>query len=280
MAPLGVSSTDEDMEWYEKFFHGKGQKFALWGIPLLFSITLLLVASQVSPKEPFDMILNAEVYPYPPFSFREHFRQSLQVKVIRDNRPEYQRVRKNSPVDHIQDSSWAEPPKVMVEKVLEREFLLSNLFDSVTRHDESSSLLLEIDLNSFCASWSPGRSGLKPIFTIHGDVELKVSLISRKDGKILLNKNYREKTEAIISQFRNEEGYAAVEVGKALKSVTATLMGDIKGVIERLEIEEKGNYTPGKKGPPKKQRAAERPEKPEHSAGEPRRIVLEPIGPK
>jgi hypothetical protein len=105
----------------------------------------------------------------------------------------------------------------MVEKVLEREFLLSNLFDSVSRHDERSSLLLEIDLNSFSAAWERGRSGLKPIFTIYGAADLNASLISRREGKILLIKNYREGTEAEIIQFRNKEDYAAIEVGKALK---------------------------------------------------------------
>ncbi len=271
------------MKGYEKFSHGRGQKFALGGIPLIFCIILILVASPAFPKEPFDMILNSEVYPYPPYSFKTHFRQSLQVKVVRDNRPKYERMDKDSSSYHIEDSSWAEPLAVVVEKILEREFLLSNLFDSVTRHDNSSSLLLEIDLNSFWAAWSPGRSGLKPIFTIYGDVELNASLISRRERKLLLIKNYREKTEAEISQFRNKEGYAAIEVGKALKRVTASLMEDIKGRIERLEmshVEEKGNPTLGKKGPPQRRRDTKKPEKREDSQEERRRIVLEPIGPK
>ncbi|MFB0506251.1 MAG: hypothetical protein ACETWT_05940 [Thermodesulfobacteriota bacterium] len=58
---------------------------------------------------------------------------------------------------------------------------------------------------------------MNPIFTIYGAADLNASLISRRDGKILLVKNYREGTEAEIIQFRNKEDYAAIEVGKAPK---------------------------------------------------------------
>jgi hypothetical protein len=273
------------MKGYEKFSHGKGQKFAPWGMgtPLLLSIIILLTASPVSPKEAFDMILNPKIYPYPPYSFKTHFRHSLQVKVIEDNRPNYERNNKYCSADHMEESSWSEPIAVMVEKVFEREFLLSNLFDSVNRHDNRSSLLLEIDLNSFSAAWMPGRAGLKPIFTIYGAVDLNASLISRKEGKILLIKNYREKTQAEITQFRNKEAYAAIEVGKALKRVTAGLMKDIKGRIERLETTTiKGERTaiPIKKRLPKEQRATKKPQKRTVPRKGPDRIVLDPIGPK
>jgi len=273
------------MKGYEKFSHGKGQKFAPWGmgIPLILSITLLLMASPVWPKEAFDMILNPKIYPYPPYSFKTHFRQSLQVKVIEDNRPYCERINKNGPSNHMEESSWAEPIAVMVEKVLEREFLLSNLFDSVNRHDNRSSLLLEIDLNSFSAAWMPGRSGLKPIFTIYSAVDLNASLISRREGNILFIKNYKEKAQAEITQFRKKEAYAAIEVGKALKRVMASLMKDIKGRIERLEaksIEGKRNQIPIRKRPPKKQRSTRKPKRQTVPRKEPGRIVLEPIGPK
>ena len=167
--------------------------------------------------------------------------------------------------------------------MLEREFLLSNLFDSVSRHDEGSSLLLEIDLNSFSAAWMAGRSGLKPIFTIYGAAELNASLISRREEKILLIKNYREGTEAEITQFRNKEDHAAIEVGKALKRVTVSLIEDIKHRLESSETESikvKKGQTPIKKRPPKRHRATKRPNKRRIPQKKPDHIVLEPIGPK
>jgi hypothetical protein len=183
----------------------------------------------------------------------------------------------------MEESSWTEPIAVMVEKVLEREFLLSNLFDSVTRHDNRSSLVLEIDLNSFSAAWMPGRSGLKPIFTIYGGIDLNASLISRKEGRILLIRNYQEEAQAKITQFRNKEGYAAIEVGKAMKRVAASLMRDIKGRIERLEAEipaEKRKSMRVKKRPPKKQRGTREREKGTDHRKKSTHISLEPIGPK
>jgi len=252
-------------------------------VTFILSSILLIVASPVSSKESFDMILNPNIYPYPPYSLKAHFPQSLQVKVIGDNRPGYERTSRYHPANHMEESSWADQIPVMVEKVLEREFLLSNLFDSVTRQDNRSSLLLEIDLNSFSAAWMSGRSGLKPIFTIHGGVDLNASLISRKEGTILLIKNYREEAQAEITQFRNKEAYAAIEVGKALKKVMVNLMGDIKGRIERLEAEivaEKRGSMPVKKPPPKKDRTSRESSKRSVNRKESTHISLEPIGPK
>ncbi len=285
------------MKNYEKFSHGKGQKFAQLAkrIPLLLSIFLLFMASSVSPKETLDMILNSKIYPYPPYSFKAHFRHSLQVKVIEDNRPHYERVSKSNPSNFIDKSSWSEPVAVMVEKVLEREFLLSNLFDSVSRDDEGSSLLLEIDLNSFSAAWERGRSGLKPIFTIYGAADLNASLVSRREETILLIKNYREGTEAEVTQFRNKEDHAAIQVGKAFKKVVVNLMEDIKHRLESLEIEPikvKKGRTPIRKRLPKKEGASKKrsPGKQQRRTGKPNRetippkepdhISLEPIGPK
>jgi hypothetical protein len=273
------------MKGYEKVSHGEGQKFAsrMIRVPLILWSILLLVVSSVSSKEALDMIANPTIYSYPPYSFKAHFRQSLQIRVTGDSRPGYERTGKYHPPNHMEESSWAEPIPIMVEKVLEREFLLSNLFDSVTRHDNRSSLVLEIDLNSFSAAWMPGRSGLKPIFSIYGGVDLNASLISRKEGKILLIKNYQEEAQAEITQFRNKEGYAAIEVGKAMKRVTASLMRDIKGRIESLEAEilvEKGNSMRVKKRPPKRQRGSGKPKRETDHRKESTHISLEPIGPK
>ena len=272
------------MKGYEKFSHGKGQKFALWGmrIPLILSIIILVMASPGWPKEAFDMILNSKIYPYPSYSFKTHFRQSLQVKAIEDNRPNYERINNYDPGNYIDGSYWSEPIAVMVEKVLEREFLLSNLFDSVSRHDNRSSLLLETDLNSFSVGWIPGRSGLKSIHTIYAVVDLNASLITRRKGKILLIKNYQEETEAEITEFRDREVYAAIELGKALKRVTVSLMKDIKQGLERLEtkpIKVKRGPIPIKKRPPRKQRVTRKPKKRTVPEKEPVHI-LKPIGPK
>ena len=282
-----VPVLDEKMNDYEKFSYGNGQKFAQGAkrLQLILSILLLVIASpvSVSPKEAFDMILNSKLYPYPPYSFKAHFRHSLQVKVIVDNRPHYERLSKSDSSDCMDNSSWSDPVPVMVEKVLEREFLLSNLFDSVSRHDKRSTLLLEIDLNSFSAAWKRGRSGLKPVFTIYGTADLNVSLISRREKKIMLIKNYREGTESEITQFRKKEDHAAIEVGKALKRVAVSLVEDVKHRLENLEtepIEVKRGPASVKKRSPKKQRATKKPHKGTISPQGSDHIVLEPIGPK
>jgi hypothetical protein len=273
------------MKDYEKFSYGNRQKFAQGtkSIPLILLIFLLFIVSPVFPREALDMIRNPKIYPYPSYSFKTHFRHSLQVKVIEDNRPHYETMGKSDSSNCIDKSAWPEPIAVMVEKVLEREFLLSNLFDSVSRHDEKSSLLLEIDLNSFSAAWERGTSGLKPIFTIYGAADLNASLISRREERILLIKNYRVGTEAEITQFRNKEDHAAIEVGKAFKRVAVSLMEDIKHRLESLETEPnkvRRGSTSVKKWLPKKQRAIKKPHKGAIPPKEPPHIVLEPIGPK
>ena len=60
------------MEGYEKFSHGRGQKFAPWrmGTSVVLSVVLLLLVSPVSSREAFDMILDPRIYPYPPHSFK------------------------------------------------------------------------------------------------------------------------------------------------------------------------------------------------------------------
>jgi ABC-type uncharacterized transport system auxiliary subunit len=282
-----VPVLDEKMKDYEKFSYGNGQKFAQGTkrLHLILSILLLIIATPVSvlPKEAFDMILNSKLYSYPPYSFKAHFRHSLQVKVIVDNRPHYERVSKSDSSNCMDNSSWSDPVPVMVEKVLERELLLSNLFDSVSRHDKRSTLLLEIDLNSFSAAWKRGRSGLKPTFTIYGTTDLNVSLISRREKKILLIKNYREGTESKITQFRKKEDHAAIEVGKALKRVAVSLVEDIKHRLENVKTEPikvKKGPTSVKKRSQKKQRTTKTPNKGAIPPKGPDRIVLEPIGPK
>jgi hypothetical protein len=288
------------MKRYEKFSHERGQKFTSMKrrIPLTFLIFFLSVASPVSAQEIFDMILDSEIYRYPAYSFKAHFRHSIEIKVVNDGHPDYERISGSDPLRRVDESAWSEPIGEVVEKVLERELLLSNLFDSVSRHDDRSSLLLEIELNLFSAAWEPTKSSLRAVSTTYGAVDLSASLISRGDGKLLMIKNYRENIEGRITRLRHREKYAAIEGGRALKKVMVSLVKDVKSRLESLETNsiatkkrsakrrrevttrppKKGRAT--KKRPPKKKRAVKKANKPTSRQKDPNPVVLDPIGPK
>jgi hypothetical protein len=227
------------MNSYEKFSHARRQKFTARakGISAILLGFLLSVASPALPTETFDMLLNPELYPFPRYSFTSHFHHSIQVKVNKDTSSYDGHIDESNPNNHLKTSSWSEPIAVMVGKVLERELLLSNLFDSVSRDDDRSSLVLEIDLNFFSAGWERGSSGFRPILTLYGAVNLNASLRSRRDGKILLLKNYRENTRAETNGFRHTEKHAAVEAGNALKKALLSIVHDVKHRMESVEIE-------------------------------------------
>lgn len=224
-------------------------------------VFLLSVASPALPRETFDILLNSELYPFPPYSFQSHFRHSIQVKVNRDTSSYDENIAASNPANHLETSSWSEPLAVIVERVLERELLLSNLFDSVSRHDNRSSLVLEIDLNLFSAAWERGTSGLKPILTLYGVVNMNASLTSRKEGKILLLRNYLENTHSEATRFRHKEKHAATEAGKALKKAIVSMVNDVKHRMESVKAEPtrgKEKITSRKKKPLKKQKPSSR----------------------
>lgn len=255
------------MSSYEKFSHARRQKFTprMKVISGIFLVFLLSVASPVLPRETFDILVNSELYPFPPYSFQSHFRHSIQVKVNKDTCSYPENIAASNPAGHLERSFWSEDVAVMVERVLEREFLLSNLFDSVSRHDDRSSLVLEIDLNLFSAAWERGTAGLKPILTLYSAVNMNASLTSRKDGKILLLRNYLENTHSEATRFRHKEKHAATEAGKALKKVIVSMVNDVKHRMESVETEpNSGREEPPShtKKPVKKQKTSSR-EQPE-----------------
>ncbi len=309
------------MNSYEKFSHTRGQKFTARtkGISAMLLLFLLSVASPALPMETFDMLLNSELYPFPPYSFTSHFHHSIQVKVNEDICSYGENIDESNPASRLETSSWSEPIAVMVEKVLERELLLSNLFDSVSRDEDRSSLVLEIDLNFFSAAWEKGTSGLMPILTLYGAVNLNASLTSRREGKILLLKNYLENTRTETNGFRHKEKHAAVEAGKALKKALVSMVHDVKHRMESVEIEpdrrenelistkkipQKGRKSPsgethktGKQPPEKKTKVGKQSPKAESTGGKeetasrknhrkkvpqkaPIPVVLDPVGPK
>jgi hypothetical protein len=90
---------------------------------------------------------------------------------------------------------------------------------------------------------------------------MNASLTSRKEGKILLIRNYLENTHSEATRFRHKEKHAATEAGKALKKAIVSMVNDVKHRMETVETEPtrgKGEITSRKKKPLKKQKPSSR----------------------
>ena len=205
--------------------------FQMWSrifVLTVFSLVLGLIFI-TSAEAAFNLANDPRLYQYSKYSPKKHFRTSLQIKVTEDKRPEQEKVKHEEAPYYVYDALWSDFVDNIVAEVLAREFANAKMFDAVDLRDESSRYLLVIELHSF-AGRIEAPSGFRSVYHFFGIVDLQVKLISRKRGKVLFTKRYKERSKSMLSQFRawNKYGYGAKELGRALQIVAVRVMKDVE----------------------------------------------------
>jgi ABC-type uncharacterized transport system auxiliary subunit len=204
----------------------------------IFVTGMMLIFFTTSVWAAYNMVIDARVYQYSNHKAKKEYPVTLQVKVIKDNRPEEEKLKKEEEHPYTYDALWAELVDEMLAKVLEREFSLSGIAKSVDRKNDQSDYVLLIELNSFHGRWAAGPQSFRPTYDVYGNVEYSARLISRKSDKTLFKKNYVGRSKFQISQFRNKYAYCAVEAGKAFRETAIKLMTDVETALSGGKVSE------------------------------------------
>lgn len=186
----------------------------------------------------YDMAMDARVYQYSNHKAKKQYPVTLQVKVIKDLRPEQEKVQRDDEHPYTFDSLWSGLVDEMLAKVLEREFSESGLVTSVDLKNEQAGHVLLIELNSFHGRWAPAPKSFRPIYDIYGNTEFSARLVSRKADRTLFKKSYVGKSKSQASQFRNKYGFCAIEAGKAFREAAVKLMADVEIALSGGKVSE------------------------------------------
>jgi ABC-type uncharacterized transport system auxiliary subunit len=186
----------------------------------------------------YNMVSDPRVYQYSNHKTKKPYPVTLQLKVVKDNRPEKEKVQKDDEHPYTFDALWPELVDEMLAKVLEREFSQSGLVKSVDLKNEQANYVLVIELNSFHGRWASVPQSFKPVYDIYGNTEFSARLVSRKTDRTLFKKNYVGRSKTQASQFRNKYGFCAVEAGKAFREAAIKLMTDVEIALSGGKVSE------------------------------------------
>jgi ABC-type uncharacterized transport system auxiliary subunit len=186
----------------------------------------------------YHMVSDPKVYQYSNHKAKKQYPGVLQVKVVKDNRPEKEKVQKDDEHPYTFDALWPELVDEMLAKVLEREFSQSGLVKSADLKNEQADYVLVIELNSFHGRWASVPQSFKPVYDIYGNAEFSARLVSRKADRTLFKKNYVGRSKTQASQFRNKYGFCVVEAGKAFREAAVKLMTDVEIALSGGKVSE------------------------------------------
>lgn len=207
-------------------------------ISMLITMAMVITFFSTSAWAAYNMVMDGRVYQYSNYKAKKRYPVTLQIKVIKDNRPEYEKIQKEEEHPYTYDALWVDVVDEMLEKVLEREFIQAEMLKSVDRNDPQSDYVLVIELNSFHGRWATVPKSFRPIYDIHGNTEFEARLISRKADKILFKKHYKGRSKIQVSQFKNRYAYCAVEAGRAFKEAAVKLMADVETALSGGKVTE------------------------------------------
>jgi hypothetical protein len=193
---------------------------------------VMLIFFTTSAWAAYNMVMDPRIYQYSDYKAKKTFPVTLQVKIVKDNRPEHEKIKQEEEHPYSYDALWVELVGDMLEKVLEKEFSESGIVKSADCKNEQSNYVLAIELNSFHGRWAPVPRSFKPLNDIYGNCEFSARLISRSADKMLFKKNYAGRTKIQVSQFKNRYGYCAVEAGRAFKEASLQLMADVETALK------------------------------------------------
>jgi len=101
----------------------KGGSILFTGVILVFFATSVWAA--------YNMVMDHRVYQYSGHKAKKQYPVMLQIKVVKDNRPEKEKVQKDDEHPYTYDALWPELVDEMLAKVLEKEFGQSGLATAV-----------------------------------------------------------------------------------------------------------------------------------------------------
>ncbi len=208
----------------------KGKSVLIAGVLLVFFVTSVWAA--------YNMVMDYRVYQYSGHKAKKPYPGTLQIKVVKDNRPEKEKVQKDDEHPYTFDALWSELVDEMLAKVLEKEFSQSGLVTSVDLKNEQADTVLVIELNSFHGRWASVSQSFKPVYDIYGNTEFSARLISRKTDRTFFKKSYTGRSKTQASQFRNKYGFCAIEAGKAFKEAAVKLMTDVEIALSGGKVSE------------------------------------------
>jgi ABC-type uncharacterized transport system auxiliary subunit len=207
-------------------------------IEFILMVGVMLIFFSTSVWAAYNMVSDPRVYQYSNHKAKKPYPVMLQVKVVKDNRPEKEKVQKDDEHPYTFDALWPELVDMMLAKVLEREFSQSGLVKSVDLKNEQADYVLVIELNSFHGRWASVPQSFKPVYDIYGNMEFSARLVSRKADRTLFKKNYVGRSKAQVSQFRNKYGSCVVEAGKAFREAVVILMTDVETALSGGKVSE------------------------------------------
>jgi hypothetical protein len=204
----------------------------------VFLVGMIFIFSATSAWAAYHMVSDPRVYQYSNHKAKKQYPVTLQIKMVKDNRPEKEKIQKDDEHPYTFDALWPELVDEMLAKVLEREFSQAGLVKSVDLKNEQANYVLVIELNSFHGRWASVPQSFKPIYDIYGNTEFSARLVSRKGDRTLFKKNYVGRTKAQVSQFRNKYGFCVIEAGKAFKEAAVKLMTDVEMALSGGKVSE------------------------------------------
>jgi ABC-type uncharacterized transport system auxiliary subunit len=204
----------------------------------IFVAGMMFIFFVTSAWAAYHMVSDSRVYQYSNHKAKKQYLSTLQIKVVKDNRPEKERIQKDDEHPYTFDALWPELVDEMLAKVLEKEFSQSGLVTAVDLKNEQADYLLVIELNSFHGRWASVPQSFKPIYDINGNTEFSARLVSRKADRTLFKKDYTGRSKIQASQFRNKYGFCAIEAGKAFKEAAVKLMTDVEIVLSGGKVSE------------------------------------------
>jgi ABC-type uncharacterized transport system auxiliary subunit len=204
----------------------------------IFMVGIMFIFFATSVWAAYNMVSDPRVYQYSNHKAKNQYPGVLQIKVVKDNRPEKEKVQKDDEHPYTFDALWPELVDDMLAKVLEREFRQSGMVKSVDLKNEQADYVLVIELNSFHGRWASVPKSFRPVYDIYGNTEFSARLISRKSDKVLFKKSYTGRSKGQASQFRNKYGFCVLEAGKAFKEATIHLMTDVETALSGGKVSE------------------------------------------
>jgi hypothetical protein len=207
-------------------------------IEFIVIIGMMLISFATSVWAAYNMAVDPRVYQYSNHKAKTQYPVTLQMRIVKDNRPKQERLQKGDEHPYTFDALWAELVDEMLAQVLEKEFGQSGMMKKADLKNEQSDYILLVELNSFYGRWATVPQSFKPIYDINGNTEFSARLISRKADKTLFKKTYIGRTKTQVNQFRNKYGYCAIEAGKAFKEAVVKLMMDVETALSGGKVSE------------------------------------------
>ena len=235
-------------------------------IRVVLGVTMVITlasSSSIGAETTYNMVNDHRFYQYSGYRAKKQHGDCLRIRMIRDDRPESERISRSVNSTTTDDTFWMYPVPEMIERILFRELALSFLFHRVSREEGRGGLVLELVLKSFHGHME--RAGLLARI-IHGSVAFSATLVQQNPRKVILNKDYQYQTKVKLKPMNRSKDHMVRQVARCLEEVVPVLITDVETALEKIEPPRETPSRPRKTN--KKTTKNERPLDPE------------PIGPK